>query len=222
MKQMLVYIICMISPLAAFGQKQVTASYSKIHIDCEDGDRAEIGEAINGLPASVLQYVPKGYFVWDTCHGKLDMDGYDDMIVVLQQYNEDSLAGADEEKIYARPLLILLGQSDHTYRLVKRSDSAVHTHDHSGWGEFYTGITIKNGYFSIEGGIHGGRHHDETHTFKYNEAAKNWYLYKICTEDWFDDPDKPDEALSIHKQACQAVKDFGTVPFEQFNMNKED
>lgn len=196
------------------------ATHSKIHNDCTYGDRAT-DEMISGLSQSVLKYVPKGYRVWDTCHGNLNRDGFEDMIVVLKLQNEDSLAEANEEAVYRRPLLILLGQDDKTYKLAHRNDSAIYTHGASPWGELYTGITIKNGYFSVEGGVHGGKHWDQTHTFKYSEQDKNWYLYKICYEDWKDDPKKPDEALSLHTQSCQTSKDFGTVAFDKFNIDTE-
>ncbi len=196
------------------------ATHSKIYNDCIDGNPAE-GEMLSDLPQSIQKWLPKGYFIWDTCHGNLNRDEYDDIAVVLRRYDEDSLVNAEVDGIYLRPLLILLGQADKSYTLFKRNDSVVYARGISLWGELYTGITIKNGYFSIEGGIHGGKHWDQTHTFKYNEQDKNWHLYRICYEEWKDDPNNPGEPLSIHKQSCQTSKDFGTIVFDKFNAIKE-
>ena len=124
-----------------------------------------------------------------------------------------------------RPLLLLLGQVDSSYKLACRNDNAVYCIDCGGvFGDPFTGTTIKNGYFSIEHGIAGGQHWEQVTTFKYDRAKGNWFLYKdhFISYKLNDSRDENAEALVKETDKLKTVRNFGTVPFEKFNIYSEN
>jgi hypothetical protein len=167
------------------------------------------------VPANMKLFVLKGYEVLDITKGDLNRDAYPDAVMVLYKKGEEKTSDVIDHP-EKRPLLILLGQADKTYKMAYRSDNAVYCVDCGGqMGDPFTGITIKNGYFSVEHYGGSGQRWTRIITFKYNPAAKNWLLHKDGHE--YFHAAEPDKAVS----KVETVKNFGTVPFEKFNVYRE-
>lgn len=172
----------------------------------------------------VKKFVPGGYIILDSFSGNLNLDAYADMILVLKQPGEDTLEMNFDEPV-KRPLLILTGKEGGDYILAGRNDNAVLCRDCAGmFGDAFYGITIKDGYFSIEHVIAGGRHWQSVTTFKYNKEKADWYLYKEGYESYrMNDDTSPDaEALVKDVESQKTVKDFGVVPFGKYNTYTEE
>ncbi|KFF15660.1 hypothetical protein [Flavobacterium hydatis] len=178
-------------------------------------------DSIDSLDQDLKAFVPKGYSVISIESGNLNLDEYTDAILVLRKSSEASTSNFAENKPDKRPLLILLGQKDGTYKLAYQNNDAVYCIDCGGlFGDPFTGITIKNGYFSIEHGVSGGHHWEHITTFKYNKAKNNWFLYKdhLVNYKLNDGNDKNAEALVVDYEKLKTVKDFGEISFEKFNI----
>jgi len=174
-------------------------------------DKADLDE----LPPGIAPFVPQGYSVMDTCSGDLNRDTWRDMLVVLRQNGEDSLSKTTDSTIKRR-LLILTAQADGSYKLAAQSDNVVYCYTCGGvMGDPFMGLVIKNGYFSIE--HYGGSRErwEQTITFKYAAEDSTWYLHKDGTSTF----DAVDESAR-KKTKILTVKDFGKVPFDQYDVYK--
>ncbi|MFD2287015.1 hypothetical protein GJU39_10220 [Pedobacter petrophilus] len=168
------------------------------------------------VPAVLKKYIPAGFEALNVTKGDLNRDAYSDVILVLKKKGEEKTSDVIDHP-EKRPLLIFLGQADKSYKLAAKSNNSVYCVDCGGMmGDPFTGITIKNGYFSVE--HYGGSAQRWTRivTFKYAPAEKNWFLYKNGSERFY--ATEPDKA----KTEIQTVKDFGKVPFEKFDIYKEN
>lgn len=167
------------------------------------------------VPANLKNFVLEGYEVLDIIKGNLNLDTYPDAIMVLYKKGEKETSDVIDHP-EKRPLLILTGQADKTYKLAARSDNAVYCVDCGGqMGDPFTGITIKNGYFSVE--HYGGSSWRWTRiiTFKYSSAEKNWFLHKDGGDSFH--AAAPEEV----KTKIKTVKSFGKVPFKNFDIYKD-
>jgi len=176
---------------------------------------AQASEESIVVPANLKTFIPKGYHALSLTKGDLNRDAYSDAILVLYKKGEEKTSDVinHPEK---RPLLILTGQADKTYKLAARNDDAVYCVDCGRqMGDPFTGITIKNGYFSVEHYGGSGWRWTRIITFKYSPADKNWFLYKDGGERF--------QAITHEevKTAVKTVKDFGKVPFINFDIYKE-
>jgi hypothetical protein len=167
------------------------------------------------IPGNLKQFVLKGYDVLDISKGDLNRDDYPDAIMVLAKLGEKKTSDVltHPEK---RPLLVLIGQANKSYKLAARSDNAVYCVDCGGqMGDPYTGITVKNGYFSVEHYGGSGWRWTRIITFKYSAADNNWLLHKDGGERF--------HAITHEevKTPVLTVKDFGKVPFEKFDIYKD-
>ncbi|WP_025144922.1 hypothetical protein [Pedobacter jeongneungensis] len=168
------------------------------------------------VPAALKQFIPKGYKALDLTKGDLNRDNYLDAILVLYKIGEENtsdVSGHPER----RPLLILTGQKNNAYKLLARSDNAVYCVDCGGqMGDPFTGITIKNGYFSVEHYGGSGWRWTRIVTFKYSPADNNFFLYKDGGESFH--ATEPEQT----KTDVKTMKDFGKVPFARFDIYKEE
>jgi hypothetical protein len=181
-------------------------------------------EVIQNVHKNLKAFIPKGYEAIAMEKGNLNLDKFDDCIVVLRKKTEETTSNYNENKPDKRPLLLLLGQKDGNYKLAYKNNNAAYCIDCGGvFGDPFTGITIKNGYFSIEHGISGGHHWEQIITFKFNKAKNNWYLYKDHFINYIMNPssDPNDEALIADVDKLKTVKDFGEISFQQFNIYSE-
>lgn len=171
---------------------------------------------IDNLPNELLEFVPTNFSVLDTISGDLNLDEINDYILVLEKNGEDSLSNVvdNPEK---RPLLILLRDKDKKLKLVRRNDNSVYCIDCGGMmGDPFMGITIKNGYFSVE--HYGGSAWRWTRiiTYKYSKQDNEWFLHKDGSESFHaSEPEKVESKI-------RTTKDFGKVKFEEFDIYKED
>jgi len=167
------------------------------------------------VPANLKGFIPAGYIALDLTKGDLNLDSYPDAVMVLYKKVEEKTSDVIDHP-EKRPLLLLLGQADKSYKLATRSDNAVYCVDCGGqMGDPFTGITIKKGYFSVE--HYGGSAWRWTRiiTFKYSPSEKNWFLHKDGGERF--------HAISHEevKTEVKTVKNFGKVPFQKFDIYKE-
>lgn len=180
-----------------------------------------LNETLEEVNEKLESFIPKGYDVITQTKGDLNLDKIDDYILVLRKVSEETTSNMDGGKPDKRPLLILLGQTDQSYKLAYKNDNAVYCIDCGGvFGDPFTGISIKNGYFSIEHGISGGTHWEDITTFKYNKIKNNWYLYKdhYISYKFNDSQDENADALILDSEKLQTVKDFGEISFQKFNI----
>jgi len=173
-------------------------------------------QEIKNLPLYLAQFVQEGYTALDTTYGDLNLDQYADMIMVLKKNGEDTTSDINEHP-EKRPLLILIGQADNTYKIAARNDNAVYCIDCGGMmGDPFMEVVIKKGYFSIEHYGGSGWRWTRTITFKYSTTDNYWYLYKDGGDSF--------HAAEPEKVATKVktTKDFGKVPFDKFDIYKED
>ena len=167
------------------------------------------------LPSFLDQFIPEGYTLLDTISGNLNLDQYQDMIVVLKKIGEEETSNVvdNPEK---RPLLILLGQADNTFKLAARNDNAVYCVNCGGMmGDPYVRVVVNDGNFSIE--HYGGSawRWARNITFQYSPEDENWYLYQDVDETFH---------ASEHEDVTSKIrttKDFGKIPFEEFDIYEE-
>jgi len=177
--------------------------------------KAQTPKLAVAVPANLKGFIPKGYIALDVTKGDLNRDAYPDAVMVLYKKGEEKTSDiiSHPEK---RPLLVLLGQADKTYKLATRSDNAVYCVDCGGqMGDPFTGITIKNGYFSVEHYGGAAERWSRIVTFKFSPADKGWFLHKDGHE--YFDATNPEKVTSD----IETVKNFGKVPFQKFNIYKE-
>nr|WP_213491027.1 hypothetical protein [Mucilaginibacter sp. Bleaf8] len=167
------------------------------------------------VPANVKSFIPEGYEVLNFTKGDLNRDTHPDAIMVLYKKGEKKTSDVTSHP-EKRPLLVLTGQADKSYKLAARSNNAVYCIDCGGaMGDPFTGITIKNGYFSVE--HYGGAAGRWTRiiTFKYSPADQKWLLHKDGHE--YFDATEPDKVQT----KVRTVKNFGRVLFENFDIYKD-
>jgi hypothetical protein len=167
------------------------------------------------VPASLKSFIPRGYEALDLSTGDLNGDAYPDAVLILYKKGEEKTSDviSHPEK---RPLLLMIGQANKTYKIAARSDNAVYCLDCGGqMGDPFMGVTIKNGYFSVEHYGGSGWRWTRIVTFKYSPADKNWFLHKDGGERF--------NAISKEevKTTVKTVKNFGKVPFQKFDIYKE-
>ena len=176
-------------------------------------------------PDEILPFILTGYSVLDMESGDINKDGIDDIILILKKNDEDSTSDVNEHP-EARPLLLLLRSRDGKLTLAARNDSTVYCVNCGGMlGDPYTGITIMNGYFSIE--HYGGSSWRWTRiiTYKYSTKDKWWYLHRDGSEYTKMNPSTDPNAeamINAGPDKIRTEKNFGKVRFEDFSIYKEN
>ena len=173
-------------------------------------------EEIENLPNDLARFIPDNYAVLDTAAGDLNLDGIPDLILVLRKNGEDTLSDVIDHP-EKRPLLILLRDTDNELKLTRKNDNTVLCIDCGGvMGDPYMGITIRNGYFSVE--HYGGSSWRWTRiiTYKFSKQDNEWYLHKDGSESYH--ASVPEKIETIIK----TTNDFGKVKFDEFDIYKEE
>jgi hypothetical protein len=162
-----------------------------------------------GENSNLNTFIPKGFLILDSLGGDLNLDAYNDLVLILKMEGEDSLQDV------CRPLLILTGQENKSYKLEARNDSVVLCRSCGGvFGDPYESTVIKNGYFSIQ--HYGGSNWRWTRiiTFKFVKEKNSWVLHRDAGESYHtSNPDKT-EKIVTNKE------DFDKLPVEKFNCMK--
>lgn len=172
-------------------------------------------EEVENIAENIGIFIPENYTILDTISGNLNLDNYNDMVLVLKKNNEEKTSDVIENP-EKRPLLILIGESNNKYKLVERNDNSVYCVDCGGMmGDPYMRTVIKQGYFSIE--HYGGSAWRWTRiiTYKYSKEDNNWFLYKDGGKIFnTSEPEKINETI-------KTTKDFGKVFFKDFDIYAE-
>lgn len=175
-------------------------------------------EGIDSLPKVLKSFLPRGYSAINVSSGDANLDGYSDRILVARKITEEFTSNYAENKPDKRILLLLLGQSDGSYKLALKNENAVYCIDCGGWllGDPFICTKIKSGYFSIEHGIAGGQHWQQTTTFKFDKEKGIWFLYK----DHFINYKLSENADSLVKETdrLNSMENFGKVAFDKFDI----
>lgn len=159
---------------------------------------------------SLTKFIPVDFTILDSASGDINKDGIKDLVVILrnkyENFNTDT----------TRPLLLLEGNTKGQYKLIVRNDSVVLCMGCGGvHGDPYQGITIKNGYFSIEHFGGSGWRWTRIITFKFEIKTKQFILHRDAGQSWhISDPNKTTENL-FNKE------DFDKLTFERFSYNKK-
>jgi hypothetical protein len=149
-----------------------------LFIICSLRSAAQTFELPIAVPANLKSFVSNGYSVLGLTKGDLNRDNYGDAIMVLYKKSEKQTSDVIDHP-EKRPLLILVGQPDRSFKLANRNDNAVFCVDCGGqMGDPFTGVTVKKGYFSVEHYGGSGWRWTRIITFKYSPADKNWFLHK--------------------------------------------
>ena len=160
---------------------------------------------------SIQKFILPGYKLLDTLSGDLNLDGKKDLLLVLKSEMEDHVPNPESGEL-ARPLLILIKQNDGSFKQTGRNDNVILCNTCGGvFGDPYSGLAIKNGYFSAE--HYGGSNWRWTDivTFKYDKLKQKWFLSRWGGDSFHtSDPDKKTSEV-------KTVKDFGVVEFDKFN-----
>lgn len=173
-------------------------------------------QAITSLPSELAGFVPEGYAALDTAFGDANLDPHPDVIMILKKDGEETSSDVTEHP-EKRPLLILTGQQDGSYRLAGRTDNAVYCIDCGGiMGDPFMNVVIKNGYFSIEHAGGSNWRWTRTVTFRYSAPDGEWYLHKDGGDNFH--ASEPEKVTTKIK----TVKDFGKVALGEFDIYKED
>ncbi|WP_133943908.1 hypothetical protein [Epilithonimonas xixisoli] len=178
--------------------------------------REPFKQVVDNLPNELLEFVPKNYSVLDTVSGDLNLDEINDYILVLKKNDEDTLSDVIDNP-ERRPLLILLRNKDNKLQLARKNNNTVYCIDCGGMmGDPFMGVTIKNGYFSVE--HYGGSAWRWTRiiTYKYSKQDNEWFLHKDGSESFHaTEPEKVESKI-------KTTKDFGRVKFETFDIYREE
>lgn len=168
------------------------------------------------LGLEISSFIPDNYSILDSVRGDLNLDKIPDLIIVLKKNGEDSLSDVIDHP-EKRPLMILIQDNNGKFKRAKRNDNTVYCVDCGGvMGDPYAGITIKDGYFSVE--HYGGSSWRWTRviTYKYSKEVNDWFLHKDGSESFHaSDPEKIESKI-------KTKKDFGKVKFDQFDIYKEN
>ncbi|MBF4491571.1 hypothetical protein IR010_03390 [Flavobacterium sp. MR2016-29] len=178
-------------------------------------------EAITNVNVKLQSFIPKGYEAIAQKSGDLNLDKLEDYILVLRKKTEEKTSNYNDNKPDKRPVLLLLGQKNGSFKLAYKNENAAYCIDCGGvFGDPFDGISIKNGYFSIEHRISGGHHWEQIITFKFDKVKNNWFLYKHHFINYILNPssDPNEEALIPDVDKLKTVKDFGEISFEKFNI----
>ncbi|MCZ8169235.1 hypothetical protein [Flavobacterium sp.] len=171
---------------------------------------------IDNIQNELESFVPKDYSILDTLSGDLNLDNIKDYILVLKKKGEETSSNVIDSPA-RRPLLLLLRDVNNKLQLARKNNNTVFCVDCGGMmGDPYMGLTIKNGYFSVE--HYGGSAWRWTRiiTFKYSKKENEWFLHKDGSQSFHaTEPEKVESTMKTRK-------DIGRIKFEDFDIYKDD
>jgi hypothetical protein len=139
-----------------------------------------VGHVSYGQFQKLNDFIPDGFVILDSASGDINRDGIKDLVVIFKNNTENIHSDT------ARPLLLLQGNGRGQYKLMARNDNVVLCFGCGGiFGDPYAGITIKNGFFSIE--HYGGSNWrwTRTITFSYDLKRKEFVLHRDAGYSWY-------------------------------------
>lgn len=184
------------------------------HEQVEEKTENESRSPITKQEDNLDKFIPANYEILLKEAGDINLDGLEDLILVLKESNEDSRY-EDTVNSPLRPVLLLIRDTSGKLQQAKRNDKTVYGIADGGMmGDPFNSITIKNGYFSFE--HYGGSSWRWTHiiTFKYDKTDNEWYLHKVGGDSYHSsEPEKVETKV-------KSTKDFGKIKFEKFDIFK--
>jgi len=155
-------------------------------------------------------FIPGDFTILDSASGDLNKDGNRDLVLILRNNYEK------ENNDTTRPLLILEGNNKGKYSLHSRNDNVVLCKSCGGvFGDPYSGISIKNEFFSIE--HYGGSRYRWRRiiTFKFNKIKKEFILHRDVGLSY--DSSNPDGKT---EENLYNKKDFDRLSFAKYTNDK--
>jgi hypothetical protein len=178
----------------------------------------EQSRAVSEAPENqdLSAFVPEGFEILDSAFGDLNLDAHEDAIMVLK--NKEEVAHSEQGgESMPRPVMILTRKADKSWELAGRNDNvALGVADGGVFGDPWGGISIKNGYFSLE--HYGGSSWRWTRiiTFKYDPAKKGWFLHKDGGDSF--NVNEPE----VVETNVRTTKDFGIVKFSEYDVDETE
>jgi hypothetical protein len=152
------------------------------------------------------QFIQSGYSILDSAKCDLNKDGNADYIMILKSDSEETFPDT------TRSLIVLMGKKNGTLEIFAKNDKIVSCRGCGGvFGDPYSGITIRDNYFSIE--HYGGSSWRWTRiiTFKYDFKLRKIFLHKDAGDSFHvSNPDKI-EFNTYNKES------WSKVEFEKYN-----
>ncbi len=191
--------------------------YLKLEEGCEkyihfEKGRSPIQDTLHILSNAIKNSI-KGYTIRYWEKGDITNDQIDDFIIVMQsnEYNEE-LTGISEA--YHRKVVLLETTNFPNFKIRAINDHIIECSDcgGSGIGDPFSGITIKNNYFSFEQLFGSCAKNYNVITFK--STSNDFFLHSIGNESYSCHDNKEDEVKVTRTK--KTVKDFGTVTFKQY------
>ena len=160
-------------------------------------------------------FIPSGYEILDTLSCNLNLDAYEDKLLLVKSTSEKELI-QQKANVPPRLLLILSGTASGSYTLAVQSSKALMCASCGGVaGDPYSGISSGKGEFSIE--HYGGSTHRWARTlrFYYSTKLHNWFL-KDDTLETFEvlNPEHSEKII-------YTFNDFGKVDLGSFDIFQE-
>lgn len=163
----------------------------------------------------IKAFVPEGFRISMWKKGNLNRDNREDDVVLILEDISESEDDVEQEEQGKRPVILLTRDAKGNLREEARNKNIVICASCGGLlGDPLIGISIKNGYFSIEH-LGGSRWRwERITTFKYSDKDKTWYLHKdgSIEYDIYDETGKKDETV-------RSKKDFGEIIFVDYHRN---
>lgn len=154
-------------------------------------------------------FIPQGYTVLDSSFGDLNKDSYPDMVLILKSDTEEMNPDT------TRPVLVLAGSANSSFKLLARGDHAVLCANCGGvFGDPYQGITIKSGYFSIEHYGGSGWRWTRIITFKYDPSVSTFRLHRDAGVSFH--ASEPNKQTSLIHQK----KNYGRVTLKDYTYDE--
>ncbi len=162
-------------------------------------------------------YIPKGYILLFQYTADLNADSLPDKIIVIGI--DKSLGDAALKSIFSsdvnmqkRPVIILLGQPDHSYKRVTRNDNAIA--QSLGTKDPFSSIKCETGSFIIEHTIDSP---DQQCTidsrFEWSAKQSDWYLKSYSQSCISAKPSLDPEDTGFKEKT---PKNFGKIPFGKY------
>jgi hypothetical protein len=132
------------------------------------------------VPDEIKALLPKGYQIMRCYDADLNADSLSDKLLVLtadKSLNEEELKRIfpDGANLHKRPVIILIRQTDHSYKRVTRNDQALI--QDLALTDPFTGITCATGMFTIEHINADAKQQCTVHArFEWVKKQNDWYL----------------------------------------------
>lgn len=140
----------------------------------------------------------------------LNQDNNQDYILIFEQKNTDNLVG---DFIYESPVYVMISDNEKKFNIYKNS-KIILTSNRVCPSNGFQKLVVKNNFFTIEEDDCSGHFFVNSFiTFKYDKTQKQLItLHKLGKQ--FSDRTNPDKIIP---DKIQTVKDFGNIPFVDFD-----